>query len=259
MDKKQKIISLVGIVAIALVIVAYLLFSDTTLCKSINISFIGNSENLLINKKNIKKIVLNEYPNLIGAPIGDINLSDIEKKIETHPAVKNAEVYKKVNGVLTVEIEQRIPIVRVMPVNGKDFYIGSEGSLMPISNIGCARVIVANGNVKFNYKNNKLTINDTTVTKKIRDIYEISKEISKDKFITAQTQQIYVKGNGEYELVPTVGNQIVLLGDISSYKDKLRYLKYFYINVLKKEGWRKYKYISLKYKSQIVCTLSDIK
>lgn len=259
MNKKNKIISFVGVGAIALIIGAYILFSDNTLCKSISVSFVEDSNNLIINKDDIKKIVLNDYPNLIGSPIGDINLSKLEHKIEAHPAVKNAEVYKKVNGALAIEIEQRIPIVRVIPHRGNSFYIGSEGSLMPISNIGTARVIVANGNISFKYKNNKLTVNDTSITKTIKEIYEISNEISHDKFQTAQTEQIFVKKNKEYELVPTVGNQIVLFGDFSNYKDKLKYLKYFYTNILKDEGWRKYKYISLKYKNQIVCTLSDNK
>jgi len=258
-NKKSKIISLIGLVAIASIIVAYVLLSDDTLCKSVDIEIVDNNDNLIINKEHIKKIVLHDYPNLVGSPIGDVNLSELEYKIEAHPAVKNAEVYKKINGILAIEIEQRIPIARVMPKNGKSFYLGYEGALMPISKIGSARVLVVNGNIDFKYKNNKLTVQDSTVSKTINEIYKIAKTISENEFLSAQTEQIFVKRNKEYELIPKVGNHIVLLGDFSNYESKLKYLKYFYTKVLKKEGWRKYKYISLKYKNQIVCTLSDKK
>lgn len=257
MNKKSKILSLSGIVLIAVIIGAYLLFSDSTLCKSIDVVILGETENHIIDEEHIKKIVLEDYPSLIGDALNTVNLSDLENKIEAHPAVKNAEVYTKINGVLAIKLEQRIPIVRIMPIIGNDFYLGLEGSLMPVSNIGSVRVLVVNGNISFDYKNNRVSIEDTTVTKKINEIYKISKVISEDKFLTAQTAQVFVKTNGEFELIPTVGNHIVLLGEIYNYEKKLKYLKHFYLNVLKNEGWRKYKYISLKYNNQLVCTLSD--
>lgn len=257
MNKKQKILSLSGIVLIALIIGAYLFFSSSTLCKSINVEIIGNAKSNIIDKEHIKKIVLSDYPNIVGEPLNSVNRSELEKKIKAHPTVKNAEVYTKINGILAIKLEQRKPIVRVMPLFGKNFYIGFEGSLMPVSKIGTARVLVVNGNLKFNYKNNRITIKDTSITETLKDIYEISKEISKDDFLKAQIEQIFVKKNGEYELIPTVGNHIVLLGEINNYKKKLKYLKHFYLYVLKNEGWRKYKYISLKYNNQLVCTLSD--
>jgi len=256
-NKKQKILSFSGIILIIIIIVSYLLFSNVTLCKSINVEIIGNTKNNIIDEEHIKKIVLSNYPNLIGEALNTVNLSDLENKIESHPAVKNAEVYTKINGALTIKLAQRVPVVRIMPITGNDFYIGSEGSLMPVSNIGSARVLVVNGNFNFEYKNNRITIEDTTVTETIQEIFKISKTISEDKFLTAQTAQIYVNQNGEYELIPTVGNHIVLFGEINNYQKKLKYLKHFYLNVLKNEGWRKYKYISLKYNNQLVCTFSE--
>ena len=256
-NKTKKILSFSGIALIAVIIGAYLLFSDSTLCKSIDVEILGDTENHIIDEEHIKKIVLGDYPSIIGDALNTVNLSDLENKIESYPAVKNAEVYTKINGVLAIKLEQRMPIVRIMPIKGNDFYLGLEGLLMPVSNIGSARVLVVNGNVNFDYKNNRISIEDTTVTEKIKEIYKISKVISEDEFLTAQTTQVFVKPNGEYELIPTVGNHIVLFGKINNYEKKLKYLKHFYLNILKNEGWRKYKHISLKYNNQLVCTLSD--
>ncbi len=259
MFNKKNILSIIGLVAIIAIVITYVIYADTTLCKSIDIKTVNNTKDLILNKEHIKKIVLNNYPNLIGSPINDINLSELEHKIEAYPAVKNAEVYKKVNGILTIEIEQKKPIARVITKTGSSFYFGKDGSLIPISKTGSARVMVINGNINFKYKNNNISVTDTSVTKNIKDVYKLAKEISKDKFITAQTEQIYITNNNEFEIIPTVGSHTVIFGDISNHKNKLKYLKYFYKNILKEEGWRKYKLISLKYKNQIVCTLSDKK
>lgn len=234
-----------------------MLLSKSSPCKSISVEILGDSKNQIIDEDDIKQIILNNNSNIIGTPINRINLSDLEKTIEEHPAVKNAEVFAEINGVLGIKLEQKTPIVRVMPNYGEDFYISNDGSLMPTSNMGSARVMVASGFVNFKYKKNKISIADTSVTKRIKDIYVLSKKIAKDNFLTSQTEQIYIKRKGEYELIPAVGNHIVLLGKINDLDNKLKYLKHFYLNVLKKEGWRKYKYINLKFANQIVCTIND--
>jgi len=257
-NKKSKIISISGIVLIILIIGGYLIFSDKTICKAVEVEISVDKKECIIDEADIKKIVFKEYKDLLGSPISTVDLLSLEHKIESHPSVKNAEVYKKINGILVVKLEQKIPIVRIMPKTGNDFYIDKEGALMPVSKIGTAEVMIANGNIKYVYKGNSVKINeDTTITTQIEEIYKISKAVSEDDFLKAQTEQIYVKQNKEYELVPRVGNHVVLLGDIYNYEKKLKYLKHFYINILKKEGWRKYKYISLKYKNQIVCTKND--
>ncbi len=258
MNKKKKILSISGIVLIISIIGVYLFFSDSTICRAVEVEIIGVEKESIIDEEDIKKIIFKEYKDILGSPFDSIDLSFLERMIEFHPSVKNAEVFKKINGVLTVKLEQKIPIVRVMPVKGNNFYIDKDGALLPVSNMGSARVPVVNGNIQYVYKGKSITVHkDTTITETLKDIYLIGRKITEDKFLSAQIEQIYIKSNGEYELIPKVGNHIVLLGDIYNYEKKLDYLKHFYINVLKKEGWRSYNYINLKYKNQIVCTRNN--
>ncbi len=255
---KKKIFAFSGVFAIVLIIALYIIFSDTIICKALEVEFIQDSNTYIIDKEDIKNIVLTEYKNLLGSPVNDIDLLHLETLIEKHPSIKNAEVYKKIDGVLSVKVEHRIPIVRIIPEKGPNFYIDKEGEFMPLSNIGSARVVVANGNIKYDYNNSPINIiDDTLVTKTLADIWLLSKYISDDRFLTAQIEQIYVTTGGEYELIPKVGKHIVLLGDTYNYENKLKYLKHLYLNVLKEEGWRTYKYFNLKYKGQIVCTKNE--
>ena len=73
-----------------------------------------------------------------------------------------------------------------------------------------------------------------------------------DELITIDSAEFSAKG--EFELVPRVGQHIVLLGNMTDYKKKIRQLKHFYVNVLNRQGWNKYKYLNLKFNNQIVCT-----
>jgi cell division protein FtsQ len=258
MNKRNKIISFSGIAVILVILIVYFLFSKQPVCKQVEILISGEEKDLIIDRENIKTIIFTEYKDLIGRSFNTIDLSKIEYILQAHPSVKNAEVYKKMNGYLVVKLDSRIPIVRVMPVSGNDFYIDREGNLFPVSKIGSSRVMVANGNIRFKYDNSLKTIGkDTTVSKSVKEIFLIAQNISEDEFMKAQIEQIYRTGKNEYELIPTVGNHIVLLGDIFNYKKKISYLKHFYLHVINKVGWRTYDYISLKYKNQIVCRKSN--
>jgi cell division protein FtsQ len=243
------------VILAAAIIVLYLLFSKETICKEIAIEIINDSEQIIIDKADVKAIILSEYKNIIGASIDIVDLADLEQKIEYHPSVKNAEVFKRHTGTLTVKIEQRIPIIRVMPVKGPDFYIDTDGHLMPTTDIGSARVMVANGSINFIYTGKDMAdINDTTMNPKIVDLFKTAECISKDPFLNAQIEQLYIKQDGEIELIPKVGNHIVLLGDVINCEKKLKYLKHFYLNVMNEVGWRTYSYLNLKFEGQIIGT-----
>jgi cell division protein FtsQ len=255
---KKKITVISGVAGILLVIILYIIFSESPICKNIEINFEKNSSENLIDEEDIKNLISAQYKDLIGSPLDNVDLALLENIIEKHPSVKNAEVYKKVDGILAVDVENRIPIVRIIPEKGSHFYIDSEGEFMPVSRTSGSRVLIANGHINFRYENKKINIHtDSLVTNTIKDIWLIASKIAEDNFMKAQAEQLYVTESHEYELIPKVGKHIVMLGDIFNYEKKLMYLKHFYIHVLNKEGWRNYKYINLKYKGQIVCTKNE--
>ncbi len=258
MIKRNKIISISVAVSFVLIVILFLSLKGKVLNKSIDVKFIKNGGENIISVEEIRNIVLHQYPNFVNMNADEINLSLLEIEIEKNPSVKDADVFKKFGGILSVEIEQRIPIVRVINNKNKSFYIDTEGSLMPISKIKSARVVVANGNIKKQYKNVCENIfADSVVNKTLIDIYKIVVAIQKDKFLTAQIEQIYVTNSKEYELVPMVGRHTVMLGDTFNLENKLVYLKYFYQNVLNKVGWNQYTYINIKFNGQIVCTKKE--
>ncbi|MBQ0151619.1 MAG: FtsQ-type POTRA domain-containing protein, partial [Chryseobacterium sp.] len=76
-----------------------------------------------LDEKDVIAIVHKDNPN---RSVGDLNIPELEKKINALPDVDSANVYLNLNGKLNIEIKQRIPIFRLNS-NGKDFYVDEKG------------------------------------------------------------------------------------------------------------------------------------
>ena len=59
--------------------------------------------------------------------------------------------------------------------------------------------------------------------------------------------------NKEIELIPRVGNHIILLGSEEEMEAKFEKLMLFYKKGVQQTGWNQYSIINLKYKNQLVC------
>jgi len=222
----------------------------------INIDY--ETENRFVDEKDVLNQIIN--PNDSIPLLGNaINVNHLEEKIKNNPAIKDAEVYKTIDGNLMLEVKQRRPIVRISPKNNTGYYIDENGLLMPLSNKYTSRVLVVNGflNEPFakRYRFNFAHLNDSIIDKTLLDdVYKISKFIDQSDFWKAQIEQIYVNKELDFELIPKVGNHKIVLGGVRNLEAKFKKLMIFYKKGLNKTGWNEYSTINLKYKNQVVCT-----
>ena len=192
-------------------------------------------------------------------PVLNIDKRMLENQFDAMPSVKKAEVYHTLNGVLDVHITQRTPLVRVFSGMGS-FYLDDEGYVMPLSTKYTARVPIANGFIAVAYdsvsgKNfaNFNTYTDThPESRKLVEAYQLSKKFKEVELWNAQFKQFYFLPNGDIELVPAVGNHVILIDGVENLEESLTKLMILYKEGLNKTGWNDYKVINLKYKDQIV-------
>jgi cell division protein FtsQ len=138
--------------------------------------------------------------------------------------------------------------------------------LMPWSEKYTAPVILANGNfadsygAMYNQQLDNVTCDSSVHTPtKLDDTRQIAKRIDADTFLRAQMVQIYFSDDKGIELIPRVGNHVIVLGDVSDLDEKFSKLKIFYRDGLERTGnWNDYTYIDLQFKNQIVCTKKTI-
>lgn len=223
---------------------------DNLKCRDVEIKIMPELETHFADHDDVVKIMVGDgnMASLIGRPMKTMNVSTIERNLEMSPYVKNAEVFADIDGALRVEVEQKKPILRVFRQQSKGFYIDEDGKKMPLSAKYSARVLTVTGKVKEFYNET-----DSLLEPQSRDLYKLAHFISKDDFWSKQIEGIYVNSKEEIELIPLVGDQVILIGDVSRLEEKFRNLWLFYHKAMGLVGWDTYKVINLKYSGQVVC------
>lgn len=213
---------------------------------SIQIELVGeNTAALFMDEKEILQII-HEQGVKEGQAIGKLNLNTLEKHLHTIRWVKNVELFLDNTQVLQVKIEQRIPIARIFTASGNSFYIDNEGLQLPLKQLTVLRLPVF---TNFPTDQEKLSKPDSLL---LNDILHFTKAVQNDSFFTAQTAQVNIAVNGDFELVPSVGDHLVLIGSVENIEDKLNRLYTFYKKVWVQSGLNAYQVIDCRFDNQIV-------
>jgi cell division protein FtsQ len=224
-------------------------------CSGVIVNIIDSSDYHFVTRKQLLNLAYANSSRILGQPVKNISLLDIEKRINVLRELKHAEVYRTIDGVIHIYADQREPVMRVMPDNGGDYFIDEDGVVVRRRNLYTPRLHIVGGNINISQAMmNGVSVLDTSIKNTIlKDVYELVEYIKDDDFWSAQIDQIYVDDENEIDLVPRTGNQVIHLGTIENYKGKLRNLEAFYDKVLPEVGWAKYSRIDLEFKDQIVC------
>lgn len=237
---------------------------EEIVCKNISIVLVDSTLNKYINADDIYPLISNVRNRLIGQALHDINTRELEQTIKRYPPVAGAESFTTPDGTLHVEVRQRVPVLRIINRFNESFYLDSEGKiLIPVPNY-TSHVPVANGFIDQRLPAEgaqKVARTDQATPKGQRivlnELFQLASFLRKHPFWDAQIQQIYVRENLDYEMIPRIGNHTILFGSINDYQSKFEHLEALYKKALNVKGWDTYETINLTYKNQIVCTRRD--
>lgn len=208
-------------------------------CREIKINIVVPLDKQLLTEEMVQDKILKWYPGgLVGLPMSDIDIAALEDSIQTLAPVNNVEVSYQLNGDLQIDIDQKIPIVRLYKGAGPGAYLDRAMSVIPSKGLEPARVPVASGNISGDM---------------INKVYTLSTYVQENTFAEALTEQIFVTDEGVLILIPKMGSHRVIIGDPVDLEDKFKRLELFYKHGLSKLGWDRYKTINLSFKGQIVC------
>lgn len=224
-------------------------------CSRIRITIVDSAKYHFVTRRDIQNTIISNNGNLLGKPLKEIRIDEIENTMSRYRELKSAEAVFEIDGTLHIYADQRTPVMRVMPNEGGDYYIDVEGIVIRRRNLYTPRLHIVGGNINISQSMlNGVSVLDTSIKNSIlKDIYYLVKYINRDNFWSAQIDQIFVDGKDEIDLIPRVGNHTVHLGSAENYEGKLRNLQAFYDKVLPEVGWNKYSTINLAFKDQIVC------
>lgn len=211
-------------------------------CGKLEVVFDENVGKQLITDKEIAQILEKINLNPIGKTIKYIRTESIEEVLRKNPLIKGVECYKTPSGIVEIIIHQRCPKFRV--VGFGSYYIDTDRKPMPVTGNYAAYVPVVSGRV--------------TVSMVTGPMFDFVSYIEENPFWNAQIEQIYIGEDRKIELVPRVGEAIIVLGTLDRYKAKLEKLHKLYVNGFNVMGWNKYKTIDLQYKDQVVCAKDEL-
>jgi len=232
------------------------------IAENLNIEILNNDENLFLNETEVKGFVEDRQQPVLGKTYENISISELEKALNSHPAIENAEVSATLNGEVRIEVTQRTPIVRVFNKNGESYYIDQQSKLMPLNENYSARVLIASGELNEPFDQRSQFLVDEIAKSEslsqlsvLDDILAITRHIESDSLLHCLIHQIYVNQDKEVELFPVFGCQKIILGNTSNLEEKFNKLKLFYKQGIgKTDSWNKYSSLNLKFKNMVVCT-----
>jgi cell division protein FtsQ len=223
---------------------------STELCSGYEINITGVNDHFFVNTQDIVKIIENvSGKGIKGKSVQQFPLSTIEKKLKNEPWISSAELFFDRNNKLIVQIEEKNPIARIFRQNGTSFYIDHKLNMLPKSGLKSARLPVFTG---FPAVGNVLLPADSNL---LKEIGELSLFIQKDSFMTAMLDQIDIRSDRTFSLIPKLGDQIILFGDAKNMEEKFKKLRLFYDKVIPIRGWNAYQQVNLQFKDQIVASI----
>ena len=185
---------------------------------------------------------------MIGQASWKTNTHRLETQLSAHPFIAQAQLYTHHDGDLHAVIQQHQPIARVIYPNGKNKYLTTTGTLLPLSKRYTAHVPLI-----YMSNHRTLSLQNFHHTPQSKQWLKLLLFIHSDNFWRAQVSEIHVSIAQELRLYTQISKQVVYLGAAESLSKKLRKLHLFYTEILPKKGWNKYDVVDLRFENQIVC------
>ncbi len=178
--------------------------------------------------------------------LGTMDVRRLENIAASNPWIESAQVYIDHQRVLHVRATQRIPFVRIFETSGNSYYLDTALQQLPLSSEYVHYAPVVTGVPHMLDSNAKKAI-------RAQIVYVVDK-LSADPFWKQGVEEIVVRPDGEFELIPVLGNHRALLGDTALLDTKLQTLFLFYRNVLNRIGWDRYTVLDARYNGQVVAS-----
>jgi cell division protein FtsQ len=244
---KRKVISYIFLITGVVIVLGYLVFAlvrfsvdeSDIKCKNLHVDIAGKVE--MIDVGELNDMLTDNGLHPIGVSIDKLRTESVERFLEQNQLVKKAVCYHSPTGCVYIKVTLREPKFLVM--TNENYYVDQEKKILPVPLHAVAYVPVVTGRV--------------TKSMATGAIFDFVNYIEGNAFWNAQISQIHVRDDMKIELVPRVGAEIILLGNLDHYEEKLNKVYRLYNQGYKVMGWNRYKKLDLQYENQIVGIKSE--
>ena len=231
--KRSKILHLLFMLAMLVgSVVLTKIRSNNILTSELVVNFKGKGARFL-DVEIVNKLLIQSKDSLFFQQKDMVALNKVEQQFLDHPVVKSAELFTVPEGKLHIEIEERLPIVRIQADNS--FYLDEVGKVMPLSDRFTAKVPLFYGELK---------------EENMQALVQLISKLSSDAFLAAEVidfqwqNSAFVLGLRSYPFE-------VVWGEDIAFEHKVEKLKRFCAFTLENKD-KKFNRINLTYDKQVV-------
>lgn len=239
MKRKLKIIKVIFGIALLISLISFTVIKNASRpVEKLDVAFVQPVENYFINDESIREIINKEGKDILKQTLKEVDVKDIEQKVNESPFVDSVQVSKDINGHLRLDIKAKTAVARVKTLKN-EFYLTTKGDKMPLSKLSSADVILVSGDVKPN---------------EYEDLSKFVQALKADDLLKNHIIAIQKVGQRSFNLIVNTGNYYIELGTLNNFEQKLHNLKLFYNQYIDFIGTEGYEKLSLKFVNQVVAT-----
>ncbi len=201
----------------------------------IKVQFVGG-ENLYVTEEAVNNLLIQNDVAATDIDKEILDLNRVERLLNNHDMIENAEAFLSLDGKLQAKIVQRKPIGRI--VGNSTYYLDKNGIEMPLSPYYSARVPLLLG------------VDSSAVEK----VYPLVAYIQQDDFLTQHVTAIKRLAGNKFELQMRKLDFKVYFGKAENIALKFNNFKAFYKKAIQDEKLDTYKRVNLQFEDQVVCT-----
>lgn len=251
-------------ITVAVVLVAYVVMAgmnyglqrDSVRCREVRVVVEDSAQCGFVAPRIVGQWLAEASFDVSSRKLNDIDVGAVENMLAAKDYVGSAKVYTTMEGVVTITLTQRHPLIRIKSETGYEFYVDSSFYILPVCGHFIADVPMVTGQARFSFAEDyygpldeKKGGEDIKFLKKLINFVGI---IDNDAFLSSLIVQIYVDRQGGVELIPRVGRQVIMVGQLEDCGEKLSNLKEFYTQSFGEMWWKNVKEVDLKYRDQVI-------
>lgn len=100
--------------------------------REVRVVVVDQQERNFVNSEIVLGLIEEDMGDLVGRSIEDLNMWEINWAVESYNFVSHSRAYVDYDNVVTIEVYQRRPVVRVLCSDGNDYYLSEDMHILPI-------------------------------------------------------------------------------------------------------------------------------
>ncbi len=204
----------------------------------------GHSEHL-VDQSFILNSLTQAYGELTQVPLKFADLEDIENFISSNDYVLDCDVYIDKNNELYIDVDERIPVCRVLTPKGS-WYMDLDAHAVPLSSYYTPRVPIVFDQFEL--------LRDSSQR---MQFVQFLKTVEDKTFHKALMDQFILNADSTYTIRPLLGNEALYFGKLEKIEEKLNNISVFYKLKIGKGSWNSCKTLDVSIPGQVVCKVKN--